>query len=79
MVKTMNDVDIIESGIKELRLGMFSDKVDDQVIKDWVLKVSEKLLTDKGIELKRALEREIIGRWTTTEVKEFIVVCNESY
>lgn len=79
MVKTMNDVDIIESGIKELRLGMFSDKVDDQVIKDWVLKVSEKLLTDKGIELKRALEREIIGRWTTTEVKEFIGVCNESY
>ncbi|HCH9337343.1 TPA: hypothetical protein PNO69_004539 [Salmonella enterica] len=75
----MNDVDIIESGIKELRLGMFSDKVDDQVIKDWVLKVSEKLLTDKGIELKRALEREIIGRWTTTEVKEFIGVCNESY
>lgn len=58
----MNDIDIIESGIKELRLGMFSDKVDDQVIKDWVLKVSEKLLTDKGIELKRALEREIIGR-----------------
>ena len=79
MVKTMNDVDIIESGIKEIRLGMFSDKVDDQVIKDWVLKVSEKLLTDKGIELKRALEREIIGRWTTTEVKEFIGVCNESY
>lgn len=62
MVKTMNDIDIIESGIKEFRLGMFSDKVDDQVIKDWVLKVNEKLLTDKGIELKRALEREIIGR-----------------
>ena len=79
MVKTMNDVDIIESGIKEIRLGMFSDKVDDQVIKDWVLKVSEKLLTDKGIELKRALEREIIGRWTTTEVKEFIGDCNEGY
>lgn len=54
----MTDIEIIESGIKELRLSMFSDEVDDQFIKDWVLKVSEKLLTDKGIKLRRALERQ---------------------
>ena len=35
--------------------SMFSDSKDLDYVKNWLLNVSEKLLTDKGVKLKQAI------------------------
>ena len=47
--------ELVETGLPELKQAMFSDSKDLDYVKNWVLTVSEKLLTEKGIKLKQAI------------------------
>lgn len=47
--------EIIAVGLPELKKEMFSDSRDLDYVKNWLLTVSEKLLTKKGIRLKQAV------------------------
>ena len=47
--------EIVEVGLPELKKAMFSDSKDLEYVKNWLLTVSEKLLTKKGIKLKQAI------------------------
>lgn len=61
MFKTSEIKRIVEShelvrlGLPELKKAMFSDSKDLEYVKNWVLTVSDKLLTEKGIKLKQAI------------------------
>lgn len=47
--------ELVKVGLPELKKAMFSDSKDLEYVKNWVLTVSEKLLTEKGIKLKQAI------------------------
>jgi hypothetical protein len=47
--------ELVQVGLPELKKSMFSDSKDLEYVKNWVLTVSEKLLTEKGIKLKQAI------------------------
>lgn len=47
--------ELVQVGLPELKKAMFSDSKDLEYVKNWVLTVSEKLLTEKGIKLKQAI------------------------
>lgn len=47
--------DLVQVGLPELKKAMFSDSKDLECVKNWVLTVSDKLLTEKGIKLKQAI------------------------
>lgn len=47
--------ELVEVGLPELKKAMFSDSKDLEYMKNWILTVSEKLLTEKGIKLKQAI------------------------
>ena len=47
--------ELVQVGLPELKRSMFSDSKDLDYVKNWLLNVSEKLLTDKGVKLKQAI------------------------
>ena len=47
--------ELVEIGLHELKKSMFSNSKDLDYVKNWLLTVSEKLLTEKGIKLKQAV------------------------
>ena len=47
--------ELVQVGLPELKKSMFSDSKDLDYVKNWLLNVSEKLLTDKGVKLKQAI------------------------
>ena len=47
--------DLVELGLSELKKSMFSDSKDLDYVGNWILTVSEKLLTEKGVKLKQAI------------------------
>lgn len=47
--------ELVQVGLPELKKAMFSDSKDLEYVKNWLLTVSEKLLTEKGIKLKQAI------------------------
>lgn len=56
-LKTLVDAYVLaQSGLLELKKAMFSESEDLDYVKKWVLTVSEKLLTEKGIKLKQAIK-----------------------
>ena len=54
--KIVNAFDLVEIGLHELKKSMFSNSKDLDYVKNWLLTVSEKLLTEKWVELKKAVE-----------------------
>ena len=47
--------ELVESGLPELKKSMFSNSKDLEYVKNWLLRVSDKLLTEKGVKLKQAV------------------------
>ena len=47
--------ELVQVGLPELKKAMFSDSKDLEYVKNWILTVSDKLLTEKGVELKKAI------------------------
>ena len=47
--------ELVQVGLPELKKSMLSDSKDLDYVKNWLLNVSEKLLTDKGVKLKQAI------------------------
>ena len=47
--------ELVQVGLPELKKSMFSDSKDLDYVKNWLLNVSEKLLTEKGVKLKQAI------------------------
>ena len=47
--------ELVQVALPELKKAMFSDSKDLEYVKNWVLTVSEKLLTEKGVKLKQAI------------------------
>lgn len=48
--------ELVEVGLPELKEKMFSDSKTLDDVKNWILTVSESLLTNKGLELKKAIK-----------------------
>lgn len=56
-LKTLVDAyELVQSGLPELKKAMFSESKDLDYVRNWVLTVSDKLLTEKGIKLKQAIQ-----------------------
>lgn len=56
-LKTLVDAyELVQFGLPELKKVMFSESKDLDYVKNWVLTVNEKLLTEKGIKLKQAIQ-----------------------
>lgn len=47
--------ELVETGLPELKKVMFSNSKDLDYVKNWILTVSDKLLTEKGVRLKQAI------------------------
>lgn len=48
--------ELVETGLLELKKTMFNDSRDLDYVKNWILNVSDKLLTEKGAKLKQAIK-----------------------
>ena len=48
--------ELVEIGIPELKKLMFSKTRDLDHVKNWLILVNEKLLTEEGVKLKQAVE-----------------------
>lgn len=46
---------LVESGLRDLKEEMFSNDKDLDYVKNWLINVSDKTLTKKGLELKLAV------------------------
>lgn len=47
--------ELVETGLPELKKAMFSNSKDLDYVKNWILTVSDKLLTEEGARLKQAI------------------------
>jgi len=47
--------ELVQVELPELKKSMFSNSKDLEYVKNWLLAVSDELLTEKGIKLKRAI------------------------
>ena len=47
--------ELVETGLPELKKAMFSNSKDLDYVKNWILTVSDKLMTEKGTRLKQAI------------------------
>ena len=48
--------ELVEVGLPELKKSMFSDSIELEYVINWLLTVSDKLLTEKGVKLKQAIK-----------------------
>ena len=48
--------ELVEFGIPDLKKSMFSNSKSIEDVKNWLLSVSDSLLTEKGVELKKAIQ-----------------------
>ena len=48
--------ELVQTGLPELKKSIFNNSIDVEYVKNWLLAVSDGLLTEKAVKLKQAIK-----------------------